>query len=82
MESVLIVLLLLKIIRVMCLVWGCNRIEIDSFNAKMVHQQGVARADHRQDGGRIRLLLSGSEAMHIEDTCYKANSISINSMGQ
>ena len=26
----------------MCLEWVCNHIEADSFNAKMVYQQGVA----------------------------------------
>ena len=36
MEIVWRVFLLLKIIRVMCHVWVCNRIETDSFNAKMV----------------------------------------------
>ena len=26
----------------MCLEWVCNHVEADSFNAKMVYQQGVA----------------------------------------
>ena len=60
MESVSRVLLLLKIMRVMCLVWGCDSIETDSFNAKMVYQQGIAQ--RTIDKMAAKFVCSGARA--------------------
>ena len=43
----------------MCLVWGCNRIETDSFNAKMVDQQGVAEQDNDKMAAKKYVNIAG-----------------------